>query len=429
MFEILVILLLVLTNGVLAMAEIAIVSSRRARLKQLTDEGSAGARAALALSETPSQFLSTVQIGITLVGILAGAFGGASLSAPLAAALANVPLIAPYAQEIAFAAVVLFITYLSLVIGELVPKRLALTNPERAAALLAPPMRLLARVTAPFVHVLTLSTEAIVRLLGIQGGSDQSVTEEEVKIMIDEGTATGVFEPTEREMVTRVFGFTDLSVNALMTPRPDLVTFDITDSEETIRNKLTLHAHSRFPVVNGGIENVLGVVTAQDLLGYCLAGKPMDLQTLMQPPLFVTESMGALELLEKFKAEHCRVAMVMDEYGGIEGMITINHLTEAIVGDVPRARNESASGIEQRPDGTWLVEGRVPNHEFKAKLGIKSLPDEADGAYATVGGFVMNMLGRMPAAGDVFDWDGWRIQVMNMDGLRVDRIEIQRAAP
>lgn len=427
MFEIILILVLLLANAVLALAEIAVVSSRKARLTQLVQEGSKGAQAALDLASEPSQFLSSVQIGITLVGILAGAFGGATLSAPLAGLLRQVVFIAPYADNIAFAIVVIIITYFSLVIGELVPKRLALTNPERFATAIAPAMRTLSRVTAPVVRFLSFSTEAILRILNVTLTNEQTVTEEEVKNLIDEGTATGVFEPTEREIVQRVFRLGDLDVNALMTPRNEIAMLDIQDSEKTIRRKLTLYDHSRYPVVRSNIDTILGIVATKELIEQTLEGKSINVALAMKPVLFVPEGMGAFDLLEKFKAERVHLAIVTDEYGSVSGLITINDLIEAIVGEMPAAGDTDEPEIVERMDGSFLVDGKLPTHEFKERFEIKTLPDEEDGYYQTVGGFVMAMLGRVPRAGDKFEWDRWSVEVMDMDGRRVDKILLARA--
>jgi putative hemolysin len=425
--EILIILALLLLNGMLALAEIAIVSSRKARLKQMLEEGQKGAQAALDLASEPSQFLSGVQIGITLVGILAGAFGGATLSAPLADLLRRLPLVSLYADQIAFVIVVILITYFSLVIGELVPKRLALTNPERFATFVAPPMRALARLSAPLVRFLSFSTETVLRLLNVSLVNEQTVTEEEVKHLIDEGTATGVFEPTEREIVKRVFRLGDLSVNALMTPRTEIAPIDIQDSEKTIRRKLTLHNHSRYPVIRGSIDNILGLVATKDLVEQTLEGKSINVALAMKPALFVPEGMQALDLLEKFKSDRTHIAIVTDEYGTVSGLITINDLIEAIVGEIPLAGDTDEPEVVAREDGSFLVDGKLPTHEFKEQFEIKTLPDEEDGYYQTVGGFVMAMLGRIPRAGDAFDWDTWRVEVMDMDGRRVDKILLSRA--
>lgn len=427
MLEIILILVLLLANGVLALAEIAVVSSRKARLTQLVQEGSKGAQAALDLASEPSQFLSSVQIGITLVGILTGAFGGATLAAPLAVFLRQVPFLVPYADQIAFAIVVILITYFSLVIGELVPKRLALTNPERFATSIAPAMRTLSRVTAPVVRFLSFSTEAILRILNVTLTNEQTVTEEEVKNLIDEGTATGVFEPTEREIVQRVFRLGDLAVNALMTPRNEIASLDIQDSEKTIRRKLTLYNHSRYPVIRATIDNMLGIVATKDLIEQTLEGKSINVALAMKPALFVPEGMAALDLLEKFKAERTHLAMVTDEYGGVSGLITINNLIEAIVGEMPAAGDTDEPEIVERLDGSFLVDGKLPTHEFKERFDMKTLPEEVDGYYQTVGGFVMAMLGRVPRAGDKFEWDTWSVEVMDMDGRRVDKILLVRA--
>ena len=427
MLEVIIIFVLLLANGVLALAEIAIVSSRKARLKPLADEGNVGAQAALDLASEPSQFLSTVQIGITLVGILAGAFGGATLSASLAALLIPIPFLAPYAEQIAFVIIVIIITYFSLVIGELVPKRLALTNPEQFAIAVAPAMRVLSKITAPFVRLLSISTETILRVLRVPLTNEQTVTEEEVKHMIDEGTATGVFEETERDIVGRVFRLGDLDVNALMTPRNEIAALDLQDSEKTIRHKLMLYDHSRYPVVRGTLDNLLGIVATKDLIEQTLEGKSINVALVMKPALFVPEGMAGLDLLEKFKTERAHLAIVTDEYGSIQGLITINDLVEAIVGDVPLPDETPDQEMVQREDGSWLVDGKVATHEFKEKFEIKSLPDEDDGYYQTVGGFVMAMLGRVPRAGDTFDWNDWRVEVMDMDGRRVDKILLTRA--
>ncbi len=427
MLEVIIIFVLLLANAVLALAEIAIVSARKARLKPLADEGNVGAQAALDLANEPSQFLSTVQIGITLVGILAGAFGGATLSASLAALLIPIPFLAPYAEQIAFVIIVIIITYFSLVIGELVPKRLALTNPEQFAIAVAPAMRVLSKFTAPFVRLLSFSTETILRVLRVPLTNEQTVTEEEVKHMIDEGTATGVFEETEREIVARVFRLGDLDVNALMTPRNEIAALDLQDSEKTIRHKLMLYDHSRYPVVRGTLDNLLGIAATKDLMEQTLEGKSINVALVMKPALFVPEGMAGLDLLEKFKAERAHLAIVTDEYGSIQGLVTINDLVEAIVGDVPLIDETPDEEMVRREDGSWLVDGKVPTHVFKEKFEIKTLPDEDDGYYQTVGGFVMAMLGRIPRAGDAFDWNEWRVEVMDMDGRRVDKILLTRA--
>jgi putative hemolysin len=336
-------------------------------------------------------------------------------------------LVSLYADQIAFVIVVILITYFSLVIGELVPKRLALTNPERFATFVAPPMRALARLSAPLVRFLSFSTETVLRLLNVSLVNEQTVTEEEVKHLIDEGTATGVFEPTEREIVKRVFRLGDLSVNALMTPRTEIAPIDIQDSEKTIRRKLTLHNHSRYPVIRGSIDNILGLVATKDLVEQTLEGKSINVALAMKPALFVPEGMQALDLLEKFKSDRTHIAIVTDEYGTVSGLITINDLIEAIVGEIPLAGDTDEPEVVAREDGSFLVDGKLPTHEFKEQFEIKTLPDEEDGYYQTVGGFVMAMLGRIPRAGDAFDWDTWRVEVMDMDGRRVDKILLSRA--
>jgi putative hemolysin len=424
--EILFILLLIIANGLFAMSEIAIVSARKLRLQQRAEEGDTGARTALDLASAPSHFLSAVQIGITLIGILAGAFSGATLAERLATELNSIQFIAPYSEGIAIATVAAVITYLSLVIGELTPKRLALNNPEQIASTVAPLMRGLARVTSPLVHLLNLSTDALLRILGARKSSEPLVTEDEVRLMIEQGTQVGVFELTEQEMVERVFRLDDRKVNALMTPRPEIIWLDLTDSHEVNLQKITTSGHSRFPVAQDNLDNVLGMVLAKDLLAQSLKGQPIDLKTILQPALFVPVGMSALELLERFKESRSHTALVIDEYGGIQGLVTINNIMESIVGDIPLTDKQAASEVTQRPDGSWLIDGKLPIDEFKELVEIEKLPDEE--RYQTLGGLVMASLGRIPVAGDSVEVSGLRLEVVDMDERRVDKVLVIPAA-
>ncbi len=420
-FEILIILLLVIVNGVFAMAEIAVVSARKTRLQQRADEGDTRAQMALRLANKPNRFLATVQIAITLVGVLAGAFGGTTVAKKLDLWLSQVPLLAPYSEAVGVGIVVLAITYLSLVIGELAPKRLALTHPEDIATAIATPMQSLSLLAYPLVRLLSVSTDAVLWILRVQPSTAPPVTEEEISLLIGEGTQAGVFEEAEQEMVEGVFRFADRRVSMLMTSRSEVVWLDAQDPFEEIQRQLEEAAHSRFPVGEGALDNVLGVVYTKDLLSDSLTGQPVDLRASLRQPLFVPENARALSLLESFKRSGKHIALVVNEYGGMEGLATANDVLEAIVGDMPSIFQSTEPQIIQRRDGSWLMDGMLPIDEFQAVLDISTLP-EGKVAYETVGGFVMARLGRIPLAGDVFKWEGLHFEVMAMDGRRVDRV-------
>lgn len=425
--EISLILLLMLLNGVLAMYEIAVVAARRPRLQHLAASGNRGASFALELVGAPSEFLSTIQVGITLVGILAGAIGGATLAEPLAEALSPFALIAPYGRPLAFGLVVVVITYLSLVIGELVPKRIALARAERIACALARPMRFLVRLARPVVRLLSGSTDLALRALHIRPSEEPPVTEEEIRFMIQAGTRAGVFEEAEQRMVTEVFRLADRRVASLMTPRTDIVWLEVDDSTEEIARKIAEAEHSRFPLCEGGLDHPLGFVRAKDLLVRSLSGQPLDLRALMRPPLFVPESQRGLRLLELFRQSRTHLALVVDEYGGIQGLVTVNDILEAIVGEMPsRAEHDEPLAV-QREDGSWLLDGMLPVDDFKHLLHIERLAEEEIALYETLGGFVMTRLGRIPNAGDHFHWRGLRFEVVDMDGLRIDKVLVARS--
>ena len=434
--EVLAVFLLTLCNGLLAMSEIAVLSARKARLQQRAESGDKGARVALELAGTPDRFLSTVQIGITLVGILAGALGGATIADGLGVQLGRIPLLAPYSKALSVAIVVLSITYLSLVIGELVPKRLALNNAERIAASVAVPMKRLSTISAPFVSLLSFSTKAVLRLLRVQPSTEPAVTEEEVRIMIREGTQMGIFEKAERDILEHVFRLGDRRVSALMKHRTEIVWLDIDEPEEEILKKVTTSVHSRFPVARESLDNVHGVVRAKDLLNRHLSAcgerrrttAPIDLKSMLQPPLFVPENMPALQVLERFKESRSHIALVIDEYGGVQGLVTVYDVLEAIVGDIPLKGDVFEPEVVQRKDGSWLVDGILPVDEFKEIFDIKVLPGESEGHFETLGGFVMKFLGRIPTSTDTFTWRGIRFEVVDMDGLRVDKVLVVPAA-
>jgi putative hemolysin len=421
-FEILIILVLIIANGVFSMSEMAVVSARKVRLQQLANQGDAKARAALKLAESPNHFLSTIQIGISLIGILTGAFGGATIASRLAVYVRLVPFLAPYSEPLSFGVVVLIITYLSLIIGELVPKRLALNNPERIAAIVAIPMRALAALASPVVHLLSASTDVIVRMLGITPSTEPQVTEEEIKILIEQGTEAGTFEEAEQDMVERVFRLGDRPANSFMTPRPDIVWLDLDDSPEENREKMAESSYSRYPVCQGGLDNVLGVIPVTDLLTRSFRGEPLDLTMGLRQPVFVPESTRGLKVLEMFKQTITHMALVVDEYGVIQGLVTLNDIMSEIVGDVPAGPGQDEPQAVQREDGSWLLDGMLPVEEFLELFDMEEWESDERGSYQTLGGFVITHLGRIPAAADHFEWEGMRIEVMDMDGNRVDKV-------
>ena len=420
--EILIILMLFLANGAFSMAEMAVVSSRRARLRQIAEEGDAGAQIALELANNPNQLLSAVQTGMTLMATLAGAFGGATIANELAIYLKEVPALVPYSAGLALACVVLLITFFNLVIGELVPKRIALSNPERIAALSASPLRTFSRVVYPLIVLLSASTELVLRALGVRSYVEPGVTEEEIRILIDQGTTAGIIEEEEQDIMERVFSLGDRKVNSIMTPRGEVVWLDIDDSPAEVQKKISSGPYSMFPVCNKKLDNVLGVVQSKDLLSCNLADHKVDLKLALLPPLFVPESMRALKVLEKFKQTGIHLAIVLDEYGSVQGIVALVDLLEGLVGDIPHIEDLGEPQILQRSDGSWLVDGTMPVDDFEESLQLESLPEEENGFYQTMGGFVMTHLEKVPATGDHFEWGGYLFEVVDMDEHRVDKI-------
>ncbi len=421
--EILIVLVLVLANGIFAMSEMAVVSSRKGRLQQLANEGDLGAKAALELAESPNRFLSTVQTGITLIGIFAGAFGGATISEKLAELLQQVPLLAPYSASLALGLVVTIISYLSLVVGELIPKRFALSNPERIAGLVARPMGIVSQIASPVISLLSLSTELGLRLLRVKETEEAPVTEEEIKVLIEQGTLAGMFEEAEQDIVQRVFRLGDRQVKALMTPRPDIIWLDLDESEESNRTHFIDSVYSRFPVCRESLSQVLGVVQVKDLLARALAGKPLDLTTTLRQPLFIPGSTHALRVLESFKQSGTHIALVVDEFGDVQGLVTLNDILEALVGDLPAAGEEGEKQAIQREDGSWLLDGMVPIDELEQSLG--RLPPLTRGSYQTLGGMIMAHLGHIPRTGECFAWGGLNFEILDMDGNRIDKVLVQ----
>jgi putative hemolysin len=420
--EILIIVALVVANGIFALSEAALISARKARLQQRANEGDIRAKLALDLIADPSVFLATVQIGITLIGILAGAFGGATLAEPLSQVIATVDFLEPQADALGFAIVVLFTVYLSLIVGELVPKHLALNNPERITLLVARPMHTLSRIASPVVRLLNASTDLVLRLLNVRPSNEPTVTEEEINVMIHEGTQTGQFAVAERDLVSRVFRLDDLHVEAILRPRTEVTWLDIEDSREDIERKIRESGRSRFPVAQGGLDNVLGIVQARDLLTRLLSHEPLDLNACLQPPLFVPGTITVLKLLSSFRESNTQLALVLDEYGGLQGMVTITDVIEEMVGG-SLGEGETEPRAVRRDDGSWLLDGLMPIQEVKDTLSIRdALPGEDDGDYKTLGGFMMNQIGHIPISSDHIEALGWRFEVIDMDGHRVDKV-------
>ncbi|MFN5744482.1 MAG: hemolysin family protein [Methylococcaceae bacterium] len=414
---------LFLLNGLFAMSEIAIVSSRKIRLQQAVEDGVSNARIALQLANEPSHFLSTVQVGITLIGILSGAFGEAALSGKLAISLQQYPELAPYSRILSLSIVVIGITYFSLIIGELVPKRLALLKPEKVAMLMAGPMNVLSIATYPLVKVLSWSTDVVLLLLRVSKTDEPLVTEKEIRLMIDQGTEAGVFHKGEKEMVSNVMRLDALKVGAIMTPRMDMYYLDMANPVEENRKKLIESPHSIIPVCKGGLDNVLGVIESKDLLRRALTGESLNLAAAVRPVNYIPKSLSPVQLLEEFKRSKVALGLVVDEYGEIAGLVTLKDVLEAIVGDIPSDEEEDEQPeFVQRADGSWLLDGTLTVEKFKQIFDVEALPDEEAGNFHTIGGFVMLQLGHVPRAADHFVWDGLHFEVVDMDRNRVDKI-------
>jgi len=426
--DILIILGLILVNGIFAMSEIAIVTSKRIRLLKLAENGSRGAQAALDLSENPSRFFSTIQVGITLIGIFNGAYGEASLVERLTPEVALLPFIGEFAREIALGVVVVGITFGSLILGELVPKRIAMQYPETVASMIAAPMLWLSRLMGPFVKVLTGTTEFILRLLGMHHKKDDAVTEEEIAGMFREGTDAGLFEKTEHDIVSRALRLDDQRVASLMTPRLDVHFIDLEDTIEVNLAKIADSSYNRFPVCKGDISHVIGIVHAGSLFEQAIRGKSMDavdIAAATRPPLFVPETISAMQLLETLKENRAELALVIDEYGEIEGIVTLSDVLGALVGDVSVIDEHHEVDGVRREDGSWLIDGGVSFDRFRELLETEvRFPEESAGTYHTLAGFVMTFLGHIPQMTDNFEWEGYRIEVIDMDRNRIDRLLI-----
>ena len=413
--EIPIVLLLILINGAFALAEIAIVSARKARLQQKANEGDLRSARALELANDPNRFLSTVQVGITLVSVLASVFGGATVATSLGTLLERIPALEPYAHAIAVTTVVILITFFTLILGELVPKRLALQDPEKVAAAVSGPMRFISRLFSPAVRLLGGSTDLVLRMLRVQPSLEPPVTEDEIHVLLDQGTQAGVFEAAEQDMVKGIFSLNDQRVYSLMTPRPDIVWLESSVPHDEARRKISASPFSRFPVCQDELDNVLGVLKARDWL---LAGEDAALTDFLQPAAFIPETAFASQALEIFKEGNAALMLVVDEFGSVQGLLTIQDVLEEIVGDL----ETDAPQVTQRQDGSWLLDGMLPIDDFKEIFNLRSMPDEDN--YETLGGFVMTRLRRIPSPGDIFEWSGLRFEVMDMDAKCVDKVMV-----
>ncbi len=429
LLEILLVLALMVVNGLLAMSEIAVVTARRGRLTSRAESGDGRAATALELASQPTQFLSTVQIGITLVGIVAGAIGGATLARHLVGPLSRVPVIGPHAEGVAFTLVVALITYLSLILGELVPKRIALANPERVASLVARPMRILSRVASPLVRLLTASTNALVRPLGLHRPTEATVTDEDVRALVAQGRATGTIPAGEEEIVERVLRLGDRPAAAIMTPRTDLEWIELDEDQAVLRRLLLDGRHALLLVCRDSVDDVVGVVVTRDLLRQCVEGKTFDLRAALKQPLFVPETTPVLRLLELFRPAEVPAAVVLDEFGGVQGLATVSDIFGDLVGELrpPGAAPRREAEITPRPEGGWLVDGGAPVEDLEEELGLTLDEEERKRDYRTVGGLVLTHLGHLPMVGEFVEVRGFRFEVVDMDGRRIDRLLVAPA--
>ena len=417
---------LVLLNALFAMSEMALTASRKARLQVMLEAGDAGAQAAMDLHDNPTKFLSVVQIGITSIGVLNGIVGDAAFSAPFAQWLHNTFGIHDRAADItATAMVVISITFVTIIFGELVPKRFGLMYPEAVARRVARPMEWLSLITRPFVKLLSWCTNGTLALFGVTGSPDRSVTEEEIAASLEEGLDAGVIEAQEHQMVRNVFRLDDRQVGSMMIPRAEIVWLDVAATAEDVLKVVGDDEHSRYPVCRGGLDDVLGVISAQSLLQQVMRHQPLSLTDKLEPPVFVPETLSGMELLEQFRASSAQVVFVVDEYGEVQGIITVRDVLEAITGEFSTPTADDAWAV-QREDGSWLFDGLIPVPELKDRLEFKELPEEDRGRYNTLAGMIMLLLGRLPHTTDSVEWDGWRFEVVDLDGKRVDKVLASR---
>lgn len=423
--ELFVIVFLIMVNGVFALSELAIVSSRKARLEQWAREGDAKARIALELANSPDRFLPTIQVGITFVGISAGVFGGATIADVLVRYIATVSLLEPYSRAIGVGIVAVSITYITLIVGELAPKRVALNNPERIARLIASPIQRLSRIMHPLVVLLSGSTNIVLRIFRLKPSVQPAVTEEEIKLLINQGRRAGTFHEFEQDAIERVFRLADRRVAMLMTPRTDIIWLDLNESEEELKRKVAQKKYSFFPVAHDTIDNIAGVVSGKDLLSLAMESKPFNLREISRNPLFVSETTLAVKVLELFKKSGTNIALVVDEYGSILGLVTLDDILGSVFEDVEAAA-EGEKEIIEREDGSWLMAGSLPLDEFADFLEAGEISEEERAGMNTLGGFVMTKIGGVPSEGQYFFWKGFRIEVLDMDGRRVDKVLVSR---
>ena len=421
-FQAFIVLVLILANGVFAMAEMAVVSSRKTRLKQLAQSGSKRAKLVLQLVESPNHFLSTVQFGITMIGILAGAFGGATISEKLALSLAKISIIAPYSEQIALGFVVAVITFTSLILGEIVPKRLALHAPEKTSMAIAGPINKLGKLVSPFVRVVSWATDSLLDLIGIQRSVTPTITREEVQVMVEQGSHAGVFHQAEIGMVEGVMRLDEERVGDLMTPRPKIVWLDANDTDNTNWRKIVTSNHSYFPLYEDNRDNVIGMVSVKAMWANSAVGVETNLKDLAVESLIVPETMIAVKLLEAFKQTRKHIALVTDEFGSVSGLVTLIDVLEAIVGDIPSEEEKHREPYVKREDGSYLIDAMMEVDDFKDLLSLKNLPNESVDDYHSVGGFTLSMLGKIPKEADSFEYEGYRFEIVDMDRHRVDKI-------
>ncbi len=428
--DIALLLLLILLNGIFAMSEIAVISSRTARLQKLANDGNPGAKSALRLKSEPSLFLSTVQVGITMVGILSGAIGESALAAPLTDWLAGFPQLQPYARGIAVTVVVVTLTYFSVVVGELVPKRLGLRAPEKIASMIALPMKLLARLTSPLVWFLSSSSNLLLRIIGSRKKNEPPVTNAEIRLLMEQGAEAGVFHESEQAFVANILGLDEQNIKAIMTPRQDIYLLDLNKPEAEIRRSLAECPFSRVVVCRGGLEHILGLLRTADLLKSALACESLDIEHFLHPPLYLWEAVTTSQVIENFRKANLQCAMIVDEYGELQGLVTLTDVLESIVGELPSTGDPDDNTFIEREDGSWLVDGSVPIERLKMRLKIEeSFPGEEKNAYLTVGGLVIHLLGRIPTEADHFEEKGYRFEVVDMDNNRVDKVLVSRPLP
>lgn len=425
--EIAIVLGLVLLNGLFAMSEIALMTARKARLQKLSEAGDNGAQAAIQLGDDPNKFLSTIQIGITSISILNGIVGEATLAGPLRTWLQAQGMEMPYAGYVATGLVVVIITYFSIVLGELVPKRLGQISPEPIARRVSRPMSWLAAAAKPFVRLLSVSTEGALRLMGVRDGGRQAMTEEELHLMLDESTQSGIIERQEHQMVRNIFRLDDRQVSSFMIPRSDVEYFDVNRSLEENLQRFRQSRHSRFPVLRGGWDDIIGVACAREMLAQTLRGQQPSLLDDLQPPVYVPEILTGLDLLEQFRNSAVQFAFVVDEYGEVQGIITPQDIMEVIAGEFKTQHAEDAWAV-QREDGSWLLDGLIPIPELKDLLNLNSVPEEGRSHYHTLSGMVMQLLGKLPQTGDYCDWESWRFEIVDLDGMRIDKVLAIRQA-